>query len=121
MKQIMRPISVLVASGIATLGLLAACGGDEPAKATSTAAPEPVAAAQAESYERSAHLQGQATTYGAPAEHQGTVSQNTTEADRRAEAASRAEADRLERHAKLEGQARTYGGAEACVGSPRPQ
>ena len=71
MKQI-RPISVLVASGVAALALLAACGGD-PGKATSTAAPEQVDApaparlnAQAEHYERSAHLQGQARTYGAP-------------------------------------------------------
>ena len=40
MKQI-RPISVLVASGVAALALLAACGGD-PGKATSTAAPEQV-------------------------------------------------------------------------------
>jgi hypothetical protein len=71
MKQIIRPISVLVASGVAAVALLAACGGD-PGKATSTAAPEQVAAAttarleaQAQHYERWAHLQGQARTYGA--------------------------------------------------------
>jgi hypothetical protein len=116
MKQIIRQISVLVASGVAAGARLAACGGD-PGKATSTAAPEQVDApatarlnTPAEHYERSAHLQAQAKAYGTPAKRQDAVSITT-------EAKNRAAADRLERKAKLEGNARTYSRAEACAGS----
>jgi hypothetical protein len=120
MKQIIRPISVLVASGVAALALLAACGGD-PGKATSTAAREQLAAAatarlnaEAEQYEWSAHLQGQTRTYGTPAMRQDAVSPNPTKAG------NRAAADRLERNAKLEGHARTYGKAGSSQDPPAP-
>ena len=98
--------------------LLAACGG--PGKATSTAAPEHVDApaprleVQAEQYERSAHLQGQARTYGAPSERQDPVTPNTREAGYRALAES------LERSAKLEGQAKTHGKADSTDDAPAP-
>jgi hypothetical protein len=73
MKRIIRTTRVLVGSAVMALAVLAACGGD-PDKTTSPAAPERDAAvrarleAQAEQHEWSAHLQGQARRYGAPAE-----------------------------------------------------
>jgi hypothetical protein len=121
MKRIIRATKVSVASGVVAVALLAACGGDDPGKATSTAAPEQVDApatarleAQAEQYERSAHLEGQARTYGALAERQdpGTPIPN--------EAGNRAVAESLERSAKLEGQAKTHSKADSSDDAPAP-
>jgi len=121
MKRIIRATKVLVASGVVAVALLAACGGDDPGKATSTAAPERVDApatarleAQAEQYERSAHLEGQATTYRAPAERQDGVWPNPSEAGNRAVAES------LERSAKLEGQAKTHSKTDSSDDAPAP-
>jgi hypothetical protein len=121
MKRIIRATKVLVASGVVAVALLAACGGDDPGKATSSAAPERVdapararLAAQAEQYERSAHLQGQARTYGAPAGRQDTVSLDPIEAE------NRAMAEQLERSAKLEGQARTHSNSASTDDTPAP-
>src|SRR5918994_1771302 len=119
MKRTIRPTRVLVASGVAAVALLAACGGD-PGEATSTAAPERVdapatarLAAQAEQQELSAHLQGQARTYGGAAERD-AVSPSPTEAG------NRAVAEQLERSAKLEGQAGTYSKADSAGDAPAP-
>jgi hypothetical protein len=118
---IIRPIRVLVAPAVVAVALLAACGGDDPGKATNTVAPERIDApararleAQAEQYERSAHLQGQARTYGAPAERLDAVWPNPFEAR------SRAVAERLERSAKLEGQARTHNKVNSSDDAPAP-
>jgi hypothetical protein len=119
MKQIVGTTRVLVASGVVAVTLLAACG-DGPGKATSTAAPEQVDApaprlvARAEQYERSAHLQGQARTYGAPGERQDPVTLNPREARNRALAES------LERSAKLDGQAKTHSKADSSDDAPAP-
>jgi hypothetical protein len=120
MKQIIRATRVWMASGVVAVALLAACG-DDPGKATSAAAPEGVDApararleAQAEQYERSAHLQGQARTYGARAERQHAARPNPIEAGNRAVAES------LERSAKLEGQARTHSKAGSTDEAPAP-
>ena len=119
MKRIIRPTRVLVASGVAAVALLAACGGD-PGEATSTAAPERVdapatarLAAQAEQQELSAHLRGQARTYGGTAERD-AVSPSPIQA------ANRAVAEQLERSAKLEGQAGTYSQAASAGDAPAP-
>jgi hypothetical protein len=119
MKQIVTKTRVLVASGVVAVTLLAACGSDGPGKATSTAAPgqvdAPAAArhaAQAGQYERLAHLQGQARTYGIPGEHQDPVTLDSREAR------SRALAESLERSAQLEGQARTHGKADSSDDAP---
>jgi hypothetical protein len=121
MKRIIRATKASVASGVVAVALLAACGGDDPGKATSTAAPEQVDApatarleAQAEQYERSAHLEGQARTYGTLAERQdpGTPILN--------EAGNRAVAESLERSAKLEGQAKTHSKADSSDDAPAP-
>jgi hypothetical protein len=118
MKRTIRPTRVLVASGVAAVALLAACGGD-PGEATSTAVPERVdapatarLAAQAEQQELSAHLQGQARTYGGAAEGQDAVSPDPIEAG------NRAVAEQLERSAKLEGQAGTYSKADSAGDAP---
>jgi hypothetical protein len=120
MKRIIRPTRVLVASGVAAVALLAACGGD-PGVATSTAAPERVdapatarLAAQAEQQELSAHLQGQARTYGGAAEGRDAVVPSAIEAG------NRAVAEQLERSAKLEGQAGTYSQAASAQDAPAP-
>ena len=120
MKRIIRPTRVLVASGVAAVALLAACG-DDPGEATSTAAPERVdapatarLAAQAEQQELSAHLQGQARTYGGAAERRDAVSPDPIEAG------NRAVAEQLERSAKLEGQAGTYSKADSAGDAPAP-
>jgi hypothetical protein len=114
MKRIVRTTRVLVASGVVAVALLAACDGGDLGEATRSVAPERVdapaaarLAAQAERYERSAHLQGQARTYATPAKRQDAASPNLTEAG------NWAAAERLERNAKLEGHARTYRRAEA--------
>ena len=117
MKRTIRPTRVLVASGVAAVALLAACGGD-PGEATSTAAPERVdapatARLAAQQQELSAHLQGQARTYGAPAERD-AVSPSPTEAG------NRAVAEQLERSAKLDGQAGTYSKADSAGDAPAP-
>jgi hypothetical protein len=121
MNRIIRATKVLVASGVVAVALLAACGGDDPGKATSTAVPERVDApatarleAQAEQYERSAHLQGQARTYGAPAERQDPARPEPFEAG------NLAVAEQLERNAKLEGQARTHSNAASTDDAPAP-
>ena len=121
MKRIIRSTRVLVASGVAAVALLAACGGDDPGEATSTAAPERVDApatarleAQAQQHERSAHLQGQARTYGGAAERRDAVSPDPIEAG------NRAVAEQLERSAKLEGQAGTYSQAASAQDAPAP-
>ena len=120
MKRTIRPTRVLVASGVAAVALLAACGGD-PGEATSTAAPERVdapatarLAAQAEQQELSAHLRGQARTYGAPAERRDAVGPSAIEAG------NRTVAEQLERSAKLDGQAGTYSKADSAGGAPAP-
>ena len=120
MKRIIRRTRVLVASGVAAVALLAACG-DDPGEATSTAAPERVdapatarLAAQAEQQELSAHLQGQARTYGGAAERRDAVSPDPIEAG------NRAVAEQLERSAKLEGQAGTYSKADSAGDAPTP-
>jgi len=102
------------------MALLAACGGDS-GEATSTTAPERVdapatarLAVQAEQQELSAHLQGQARTYGAPAERRDAVSRSPIEAR------NRAAAEQLERSAKLEGQAGTYSPADSTQDAPAP-
>ena len=121
MKRIIRATKVLVAPAVVAAALLAACGGDDPGKATSTAAPERVdapatarLAALAEQQELSAHLQGQARTYGAPAERRDAVGPNPVEAG------NRAAAEQLERSAKLEGQAGTYSKADSAGDAPAP-
>jgi hypothetical protein len=121
MKRIIRTAKVFVASGVVAVALLAACGGDDPGKAPSSAASEQVDApararlkAQAEQYERSAHLQGQARTYGASAERQDPVRPNPIEAG------NQAMAERLERSAKLEGQAKTHSKADSRNVAPAP-
>jgi hypothetical protein len=118
MKQIIRATRVWMASGVVAVALLAACG-DDPGKATSAAAPEGVDApararleAQAEQYERSAHLQGQARMYGAPSERQDAGTPNQVEAR------NRARAEQFERSAKLESQARTHGKAASSDDAP---
>ena len=120
MKRTIRPTRVLVASGVAAVALLAACGGDS-GEATSTAAPGRVEApatarlaAQAEQQELSAHLQGQARTYGGAAERRDLVSPDPIEAG------NRAVAEQLERSAKLEGQAGTYSKADSAGDAPAP-
>ena len=120
MKRIIRRTRVLVASGVAAVALLAACG-DDPGEATSTAAPERVdapatarLAAQADQQELSAHLQGQARTYGGAAERRDAVSPDPIEAG------NRAVAEQLERSAKLEGQAGTYSKADSAGDAPAP-
>jgi len=120
-KRIIRATKVSVASGVVAVALVAACGGDDPGKATTSAARErvdaPAAArleAQAEQYERSARLQGQARTYGAPAERQVPVPPNPIEAG------NPAVAEQLERSAKLEGQARTHSKADWSDDAPAP-
>ncbi len=120
MKRIIRTTKVLVASGVVAVALLAACDGGDPGEATRTVAPERVdapaarLAAQAERYERSAHLQGQARTYGAPAGRQNAVRPDPIEAG------NRAVAEQLERSAMLEGQARTYSNAHSSDDAPAP-
>lgn len=121
MKRIIRATNVLVASGVVAVALLAACGADDPGQATRTAAPEQVDAAararleaRAEQYERSAHLQGQARTYGAPTERPDAVRPNPIEAG------NLAVAEQLERSAKLDGQARTHSNAASTEDTPAP-
>jgi hypothetical protein len=121
MKRTIRTTKVLVASGVVAVALLAACDGGDPGEATRTVAPERVdapaaarLAAQAERYERSAHLQGQARTYGAPAGRQNAVRPDLIEAG------NRAVAEQLERRAQLEGQARTYSNADSSNAAPTP-
>jgi hypothetical protein len=118
MKQIVRRTKVLVASGVVAVTLLAACGGDGPGKAMSTAAPGQVdapgaaqLASRAKQYERSAHLQGQARTYG-PGGRQDPVTLSPREA------LNPALAESLERSAKLEGQAKTHGKADSSDDAP---
>jgi hypothetical protein len=121
MKRIIRPTKVLVASGVVAVALLAACGGGDSGQAPSTAAHERVDAAatarleaQAEQHERSAHLQGQARTYRAPAERPDAVRPNPIET------ANRAVAEQLERSAHVEGQARTHSKAASSDDAPVP-
>jgi hypothetical protein len=119
MKPIISAVR-MAAPAVVAAALLAACGGDDPGEATRTA-PERVDArararleAQAEQYERSAHLQGQARTYGAPAERQDAVRPDSDEA------LNRAQAEQLERSAHLEGQARTHSNADSSEEAPAP-
>jgi hypothetical protein len=121
MKRIIRATKVLVASGVVAVALVAGCGSDDPGKATSTAAPEQVDApatarleAQAERYERSAHLRGQAKTHGALTEPQDAERPNPFEAG------NQATAERLERSAKLEGQAKPHSKADWSDDAPAP-
>jgi hypothetical protein len=121
MKRIISTTKVLVATAVVAVALLANCGGDDSGEARSTSAAERVDApagarleAQAEQYERSAHLQGQARTYGARAERQHAARPNPIEAGNRAVAES------LERSAKLEGQARTHSKADSTDEAPAP-
>lgn len=111
----------MVAPPVVAVALLAACGGGDPGEATSSAAPERVNAsakarleAQAEQYERSAHLRGQAKTYGAPAGRQDAEGATPSVGE------NRARAERLERAAKLEGQARTRSKADSDDDAPAP-
>jgi hypothetical protein len=71
-------------------------------------------AAQAEQQELSAHLQGQARTYGGAAEGRDAVVPSAIEAG------NRAVAEQLERSAKLEGQAGTYSKADSAGDAPAP-
>jgi hypothetical protein len=121
MKRIISTTKVSVATAVVAVALLASCGGDDSGEATSASAAERVDApagarleAQAEQYERSAHLQGQARTYGARAERQHAARPNPIEAGNRAVAES------LERSAKLEGQARTHSKADSTDEAPAP-
>jgi hypothetical protein len=119
MKRIIRTTGVLVASGVVAVALLAACGGGDPGEARTVApesgdAPAARLAAQAERYERSAHLQGQAGTYGAPAGRQDAGRPGPLEAG------NRVVAEQLERSAKFEGQARTYSNAHSSDNAPAP-
>jgi hypothetical protein len=114
MKRIISATKVSVASGVVAVALLAGCGGDDSGQATNTATHERAAYLQAERYERSAHLQGQARTYGALAERPDAVSTNPIEAG------NLAVAERLERSAKLEGQARTHSNAASSDDAPAP-
>jgi hypothetical protein len=116
MTRILRPRRLFVAPAVVAVALLAACGADDPGDATSAAAPGPAPArleAQAERYERSAHLQWQARTYGAAAERRGARPSPN-------EAGNQAPAERLERSAKLEGQARTHSEAAPRDDAPTP-
>lgn len=120
MKRIISTTKVLVATAVVAVALLANCGGDDSGEARSTSAAERVDApagarleAQAEQYERSAHLQGQARTYGARAERQHAARPNPI-------AGNRAVAESLERSAKLEGQARTHSKADSTDEAPAP-
>jgi hypothetical protein len=118
MKPIIRPTRLLVTPAVVAVALLAACGGNDPGEGAGTAPDRADARArarleaQAEQYERSAHLQGQARTYGTPAEHQDTVRPNSNEVR------NQALAERLERRAHLEGQARTYSNADPSEEAP---
>lgn len=117
MKPIIRPMR-LVAPAVVAVALLAGCGGNDPGEATGTAADRADARvrarleAQAEQYERSAHLQGQARTYGAQAERQEAVRPTPSEAG------NRARAERIERRAHLGGQARTHSNADSSEEAP---
>jgi hypothetical protein len=104
MKRIIRATRLVVAAPIVAVALLAACG-DDPDEATGAAAPQRVDAparleARAEQYARSAHLQGQAKTHGAPAHD----AAGTNPSDAR----NWPLAESLERSAHLEGQASTH-------------
>jgi hypothetical protein len=121
MKRIIRATTEFVAPGVLAVAVLAGCGSSDPGEATSPAAHEradaPATArleAQAEQYERSAHLQGQARTYGAPVERPDAVRPDPIGAR------NPAAAEELERSAKLEGQARTHSNADSTDEAPAP-
>jgi len=114
MKRIMMTTRVLAMPAVVAMALLAGCGGDS-GDATSTAAPAAARLrAQAEQYEWSAHLQGQARTYSAVSERPPTVGANQIGAG------NRAVAEQLERNAKLEGQASTHSKANSTDHPARP-
>jgi hypothetical protein len=114
MKRIMMTTRVLAVPAVVAMALLAGCGGDS-GDATSTAAPATARLrAQAEQFEWSAHLQGQAKTYSTASERQPTVGTDQIGAG------NRAVAEQLERNAKLEGQASTHGKANSTDYTARP-
>jgi hypothetical protein len=114
--------AAVVAAGTAVVALAVAtfAGGDDNLDIPATRL-DP----RAEQYERDAHLEGQARTYGrdnaapAPSETGNRTAQQAeasryvesleSRAERAATARTVAEAERIERQAHLEGQARTYG------------
>ena len=104
MKQI-RTMKLMAAPAVVAVALLAAAcgGGDSVAAERVDASTRARLVAQAERYEWSAHLEGQAKTYGAPTERQDPVGPDPDDAG------NRAAAERLEREAKLEGLAETHG------------
>jgi hypothetical protein len=118
MKRIIKAMKV--APTVMAVALLAACGAHDPGEARGTS-PERVDAperarleAHAEQQERSAHLQGQARTYGDPAERPDTLRPNPIDAK------NRALAERLERSATLAGQARTHSEADSDEDASAP-
>ena len=114
MKRIMMTTRVLAVPAVVAMALLAGCGGDS-GDATSTAAPATARLrAQAEQFEWSAHLQGQAKTYSTVSERQPTVGADQIGAG------NRAVAEQLERNAKLEGQASTHSKANSTDHTARP-
>jgi hypothetical protein len=115
MKQIIRTMRVTAAPAIVAVALLAACGSGDSGEAERVdASTRPRLEAQAERYEWSAHLEGQAKTYGAPTERQHSVGPNPDDAG------NRAAAERLEREAKLEGLAETHGRSDPSDDAPAP-
>jgi hypothetical protein len=116
MKQIIRTMRVVAAPTVVAVALLAAaCGAGDSGEAERVdASTRALLVAQAERYEWSAHLEGQAKTYGAPTERQDSVEPD------RDDAGNRAAAERLEREAKLEGLAETHGRSDPSDDAPPP-
>lgn len=118
MKQIIRTTRVVAVSAVVAVALLAACGGGDYGEGTVAervdASTKARLVAQAERYEWSAHLEGQARTYGAPTERQDPVGPNPDDAG------NRAAAERLENEAKLEGLAKTHSRADPSDDAPAP-
>jgi hypothetical protein len=100
-----RPLRALLAwlavvagaIAVAALAVATFTGGDDDPEVRTKAR----LATQAEQYERQAHIEGQAHTYGVTVSTTPTVGGN------------QAEAEQFDRKAHLEGQARTYGNADS--------
>ena len=101
MRAIIRTTTAVVAQGTIALALLAGCDGTDRAVATAPSTHERV---HAEEHDRSAHLQGQASTHDTG----------------RADPGRLAVAEELDRSARLDGQARTHSGAEPSDVAPAP-
>jgi hypothetical protein len=99
--------AAVIGAGIAVVALAVATltGSDDGDIPTTRVDP------QAEQYERQAHLDGQATTYG-----RGSGAATPSEAGD--QSARHAEAEQYERQAHLDGQARTYGRHPADTPAP---